>query len=212
MEWVKKAPEVSYRSIFRWGDKDKEKHPNDYTDLVHNNVSRLSRRYRGMSCTGLVTSQWEKSRFMDPYMRYDLMDFGIVLDTLECSTTWENLPHVYKTVRDACHKRPRTIVTSHLSHFYSQGANLYFIFIGKMEREEFRTYHQSIVDAIQKSGAAITHHHGIGRLLAPWFPGEIGKVGLGSLEAMKAYLDPNGILNPGVLGFDTQTKLKEKTK
>ncbi len=172
-----------------------------YASLVRRNVRNIARRFGAMSSTGFVTSQWEKSRFKDPYMRDDLMDFGVIIDTLECATTWKNLSHVYKSVRSVCHSRPRTIVTTHLSHFYPQGANLYFIFIGKMGKEEFISYHQSILDAIQASGAAITHHHGIGRLLAPWFPREIGPVSFGLLQAIKNYFDPRGILNPGVLGL-----------
>lgn len=181
----------------------------DYANLVRANVKRIARRSGGMNSTGFVTAKWEKSRFMDPYMRDDLMDFGVVLDTLECSTTWANLPVVYKRVREVCHKRPNTIVTTHLSHFYPQGANLYFIFIGKMDSTEFTAYHKSIVDAIQASGAAITHHHGIGRLLAPWLPAEIGAVGMGLLGAIKNYFDPNGILNPGVLGLNSNKRVKE---
>ncbi|MCE9596732.1 MAG: FAD-binding oxidoreductase [Spirochaetia bacterium] len=181
-----------------------------YANLVHENVKRIAHRFGAMNSTGLVTAKWEKSRFMDPYMRDDLMDFGIVLDTLECSASWENLPHVYKNVRAVCHSRPGTIVTTHLSHFYPQGANLYFIFMGKMARDEFLKYHSSIVDAIQASGASITHHHGIGRLLARWLPGEIGATGMGVIKAIKGFLDPHGILNPGVLGLGTQ-KTKGET-
>lgn len=199
LEWIMRlfGLKKNKRSLMiGWADGDAA-----YTDLVHENIQRICRRAGAMSTTGFVTSQWEKSRFLDPYMRDDLMDFGIILDTLECSASWKDLPAVYASVRAACHMRPNTIVTTHLSHFYPQGANLYFIFIGQMEREEFVEYHKSIVDAIQASGAAITHHHGIGRLLAPWFPTEVGPVAFGLLNSIKKYLDPQGILNPGVLGL-----------
>ena len=33
-------------------------------------------------------------------------------------------------------------------------------------RDRFRAYHATILDAIQKSGAAISHHHGIGKMFA----------------------------------------------
>ena len=52
-----------------------------------------------------------------------------------------------------------------MSHCYPQGANLYFIFMTKMQdEEEFRRYHATILDAIQKSGAELSHHHGIGKM------------------------------------------------
>ena len=87
-----------------------------------------------LTTTGYVTSRWEHGRFRDPYMREDLGDFGIVLDTLECGVNWTNLPRVWAGVRDYVHSRPRTICMCHASHFYPQGTNLYFIFIARMDR------------------------------------------------------------------------------
>lgn len=172
-----------------------------YANLVMRNVKRKARHFSAFPTTAYVTRKWEKGRFLDPYMRDDLMDFGVIIDTLECSTTWENLPHVHETVRRACHDHADVIVMSHLSHFYPQGANLYFIFIGKMDHEKFVSYHRTVVDAIVASGAAISHHHGIGRLLAPWYPDAVGPVAHGLMDHMKRYLDPAGILNPGVLAL-----------
>ena len=48
-------------------------------------------------------------------------------------------------------------------------------------------------------GGTITHHHGVGRLKAPFMVGELGEEGLGVLRAVKRALDPAGILNPGAL-------------
>ena len=48
-------------------------------------------------------------------------------------------------------------------------------------------------------GATITHHHGVGTDHQPWLAAEIGEVGVAVLRAAKAAVDPDGILNPGVL-------------
>jgi len=62
-----------------------------------------------------------------------------------------------------------------MSHFYPQGCNLYFIFMAKMDSlEEYLAYQGGILDSIQKSGAAMSHHHGIGKMTAPWLEGDIG--------------------------------------
>ncbi|MCB0895230.1 MAG: FAD-binding oxidoreductase, partial [Nocardioidaceae bacterium] len=47
--------------------------------------------------------------------------------------------------------------------------------------------------------ATITHHHAVGWDHKPWFAEEIGPVGVSVLRAVKADLDPAGILNPGVM-------------
>ena len=87
-------------------------------------------KYNGLPLTPFnVTKRWEHTRFTDPYMREDLNDFGIVIDTLECAVTWEQLPKVHAQVRAFIKQRPHTICMTHISHAYPQGANLYFIFI-----------------------------------------------------------------------------------
>jgi alkyldihydroxyacetonephosphate synthase len=173
------------------GDKDLGK-------LIHRKIRRICRRHGALYATGYVTRRWEHGRFRDPYMREDLGDFGIMLDTLECGVSWANLHHVWASVREVCHARPGTVCMSHASHFYPQGANLYFIFIARMDDlDEYRAYQASILDAIQRSGATMSHHHGIGRMTAPWLEGQIGTNQLEVFRALKRHFDPNNIMNPG---------------
>lgn len=182
---------------FTDGDKDAGR-------VIRKKIGRICRKYGGMSMTGTVTRSWEHGRFNDPYMRDQLQDFGIMIDTLECSVNWDNMAQVHKDVRAYVKSRPNTVCTTHLSHMYPQGANLYFIFISKItELDDFKQFHRGILDAIQKSGAAISHHHGIGKLFAPWLEGFLGSKELGAFKALKDYFDPNNIMNPGgTLGFD----------
>ncbi|MEE1820652.1 FAD-linked oxidase C-terminal domain-containing protein, partial [Streptomyces sp. BE20] len=49
------------------------------------------------------------------------------------------------------------------------------------------------------AGGTITHHHAVGADHRPWMPDEIGELGVRILRAVKAELDPAGILNPGKL-------------
>ena len=58
---------------------------------------------------------------------------------------------------------------------------------------------QAASDAIIESGGTITHHHAVGRLHRPWYDRERPEVFAEALRAAKRSLDPNGILNPGVL-------------
>jgi len=168
------------------------------------NVHRICRKYGGMSLTGIVTRAWEKGRFNDPYMRDTIHDFGIITDTMECSVNWSNMSRVHKEVRAYCKSRPKTICLTHMSHVYPQGANLYFIFIVQMtDPDEFRLFHAGILDAIQKSGASMSHHHGIGKMFAPWLEGSIGKNQFDVFKKLKQHFDPDNIMNPGgTLGFD----------
>jgi alkyldihydroxyacetonephosphate synthase len=161
-------------------------------------ASRVARRRGAMSLTGFATRQWERGRYSDAHLREDLLDFGLVIDTLETAVTWSGLDRVYRGVRALAESRPHTICMTHASHFYPQGTNLYFIFIVRPQGPgEYFAFRRAVVDRIVECGGSISHHHGIGRLFAPWMEAHLGEVQLGALRALKAYFDPGGIMNPG---------------
>jgi len=159
-----------------------------------------------------VTRRWEKDRFRDPYMREDLQDFGVLIDTLECAVNWSNLEHVHQSVRSFVKNHSNTICMTHLSHAYPQGTNLYFIFIAKISSiQEYLDLQYGILEAIQKSGAGISHHHGIGKQTAPWLEENIGTPALDVIRALKQHFDPENILNPGgTLGLDLTPQQRDK--
>lgn len=165
---------------------------------VARRIRKTCLSHGAMSTTGFVQRSWEHGRFRDPYLREDLQDYGIMIDTLECSVNWTNLETVHEGVRAYCHSRPRTICMTHMSHFYPQGCNLYFIFIAQIsEIDDYLAYQSGILDAIQSSGATMSHHHGIGKMTAPWLEGDIGHEGLEVIRALKRHFDPKNIMNPG---------------
>lgn len=186
----------------------------DFTKVVKRNIHRICKRHGAMYTTGYVTKGWEKGRFDDPYTREDLQDFGLMVDTLECSVSWDIMQKVYEGVRSYCKSRPNTICMTHISHFYPQGANLYFIFIAKMDKiDEYLKYQAGILDSIQKYGAAMSHHHGIGKMTAPWLEGQLGKNEMDVIRALKKHFDPNNIMNPGgTLGLDLPDEMKRFVK
>lgn len=175
-----------------------------FSKNVAKNIAKIALKHGAMPMTGYVTKSWEKGRFNDPYLRDTLMDFSVITDTLECTVNWSNMAQVHRDVRKVCHALPNTVVTTHMSHCYPQGANLYFIFITKMnDADEFKRYHTTILDAIQKSGAAISHHHGVGKMFAPWLEGYIGEKEYGVFKVLKNYFDPDYLMNPGgTIGLD----------
>jgi alkyldihydroxyacetonephosphate synthase len=178
------------------------------------NVRRVAKQYGGLWLSGLVCKGWEKGRFSDPYLRDTMQDFGLVMDTMECSVNWSNMSKVHREVRAYVKSRPKTICMTHMSHVYPQGANLYWIFIALMhDPEEYRKFHAGILDAIQKSGASMSHHHGIGKMFAPWLEGSIGRNEYAVFKALKKHFDPDNVMNPGgTLGFDLPEEAKRFLK
>jgi alkyldihydroxyacetonephosphate synthase len=93
------------------------------------------------------------------------------------------------------------LVGCHVSHAYLTGASLTFTVLARAhaggEEAQWRTAKDAASAAIVAAGATISHHHGIGRDHAPWAAAELGPLGASSLAALKAHLDPLGVMNPG---------------
>jgi alkyldihydroxyacetonephosphate synthase len=176
----------------------------DYTKLVKKKIMKIAKGFGAMYLTGYASKKWEKTRFTEPYMREDLQDFGIQIDTLEASVTWDNLHRVHEGVRACIKTRPATMCMTHASHFYPQGTNLYFIFIMRTsDTKEFVSFQRGVIEAIMKSGGSLSHHHGVGRMMAPYMDEYLGREQMEVLRALKRHFDPAGIMNPGgQLGLD----------
>jgi alkyldihydroxyacetonephosphate synthase len=165
---------------------------------VKKQLSKIARAHGGMSLTSYATRKWEHGRYSDVHMRDDLLDYGIILDTLETGVTWDNVMPLHDAVRSYVKRRPGTLCLTHASHFYPQGTNLYFIFILKpRDPEEFYELRSNVISKIVEHGGSISHHHGIGRMFAPWMDKHLGPAQMAVLRALKQHFDPNGIMNPG---------------
>jgi alkyldihydroxyacetonephosphate synthase len=151
---------------------------------------------------------WERGRYLGPYLRDDLLDAGVMAETLETAHTWSGLPGLYRGVKRGIAsaldgQRTPGIVMCHLSHAYPDGASLYFTFLARQrpgrELAQWRAVKTAACDAIVAAGGTITHHHAVGRDHAPYMRTEVGQLGLDVLRSVKERLDPAGVMNPGKL-------------
>ncbi len=140
-----------------------------------------------------------------------LISRGYMVDTMELTVSWTDLPALYPAVRDAIAATPGIISsTAHLSHSYSDGACLYFTFAGKaaadgpdaIEAMYVAAWNAGTTTALAHRGS-LSHHHGIGLNRARFMSEAHGTGATEVLHAIKKSLDPNGILNPGKLGMPT---------
>lgn len=135
----------------------------------------------------------------------DLLAAGLVVDTIEVSATWDRIGRLHEDVTAAIRRVPGILAASgHTSHGYTTGVNIYFTFIGQAKESDVqeRIYRESwhaAMEATIACGGSIAHHHGIGRIRRGYLERELGSAGLDVLRGVKRALDPNGIMNPGVL-------------
>jgi alkyldihydroxyacetonephosphate synthase len=168
----------------------------------------LVHEFGGLAVGRSPGEAWQAGRFAAPYLRDELLTHGVMVETLETATQWSSLARLHRAVGEAIAGALRAggtpgLVMCHVSHLYETGASLYFTLIARQregeEIEQWRAVKRAAGDAILAGGGTITHHHGVGRDHTPWMVREISPGGVGALRALKAELDPEGIMNPGKL-------------
>jgi alkyldihydroxyacetonephosphate synthase len=151
---------------------------------------------------------WLASRFSAPYLRDELLTHGVMVETLETATQWSNLIALHTLVESRIAQALRAcgtpgLVMCHISHLYETGASLYFTLLARqLQSDPIAQWHAvktAAGQAILDGGGTITHHHAVGRDHASWMERELGAGGVRALRALKAELDPTGIMNPGKL-------------
>jgi alkyldihydroxyacetonephosphate synthase len=147
--------------------------------------------------------RWFAHRHNISYKQSPIFASGGFVDTMEVATTWAQLNPLYHAVRDAL--SPSAWIMAHFSHAYSEGCSIYFTFAAAAEgRSASETLYKELwrqgLSAAIRTGATISHHHGVGLSKAAFMAKEHGE-SMSIYRLLKQQLDPAGILNPGKMGL-----------
>ena len=147
---------------------------------------------------------WMEHRNNVPEWR-DLLEQGLIADTIEVSGKWSQIDAIYEGVVAALKTVPDCVnASAHSSHVYRSGINLYFTFACMPEDasvmgDRYLQSWERALTATAHAGGGIAHHHGSGRLRRDYLHHDLGDNGLSLLRRLKQAIDPQGILNPGNL-------------
>lgn len=134
---------------------------------------------------------------------------GLLTDTFETATTWDNWPNFDALVRKRVGRVLRetmgesATLSCRFTHVYPDGPAPYYSFSGVAPRggeaEIWRQIKEEATASLVDAGGTVTHHHAVGRMHAYGWAQQRPPLFGDVLKSIKATLDPNGILNPGVL-------------
>ncbi len=157
---------------------------------------------------GDAADTWRASFLRGPYLQDAMIRLGVVADTFETACTWRAFPALYGEVTAAVRAALERacgggLVTCRFTHVYPDGPAPYFTFLGKAKRggelEQWAQVKEAASAAVLKAGGTITHHHAVGRTHRKWHAQERPALWGRALAAVKREVDPEGLLNPGVL-------------
>jgi alkyldihydroxyacetonephosphate synthase len=172
---------------------------------IHNICQSLGGRDLGRQAGEI----WWKQRY-DFYYPPFTPDLPELFGTLESTTTYDKILPLYEAKKKAIEEGYRewgATYTGHFSHWFPWGVMVYDRFYIKhppQDAHEALQLHNMIwADAARASlasGGVLNDHHGIGLKLGWLLPEQYGSAWQ-LLVDIKKTLDPNGIMNPGKLGF-----------
>jgi alkyldihydroxyacetonephosphate synthase len=140
-----------------------------------------------------------------------MIPFGIIVDTFESAITWDKFEAFHAGVMEGMTDIMKRItgdagsITCRFTHIYPDGPAPYFTFqtLGKGSLQDTLDQWRDIKWAANRLvtdlGGTVTHHHAVGRDHRPGYEAQTGALYRETLAAAKHRLDPDGIMNPGVL-------------
>ena len=185
--------------------------PAPITEATGKAISEAAARYEAKDMGSRLVESWFKTR-NDPAHEMDEPVYykrGLVVDTCEISASWSQIGNIYQAVIERLPDEMENLafIGGHSSHSYIQGTNIYFVFafIAEEGAESVKDDYMKLVSVIMeetlKRDGSIAHHHGSGKYRTQWMPQEHGS-SYPLLYKLKEMLDPNRILNKGVLLVD----------
>jgi alkyldihydroxyacetonephosphate synthase len=153
--------------------------------------------------------KWWNHRY-DFYYPPQSLKLPWMYGTTETVTTYDKIEKLYwsvKTAVEAAYTDWNVSFIGHFSHWFHWGVMLYSRFIieepPQDAQEALRLHNQvwnTAMTAVLENGGMINEHHGVGLKLARYMRRQYGPA-WNYLQTLKKATDPNGIMNPGKVGF-----------
>jgi alkyldihydroxyacetonephosphate synthase len=156
-----------------------------------------------------AAERWRTAFIRMPYAHEVTVPCAVVNDTFETAITWERFEALHDRIMAATRAAIRKAtgregsVTCRVTHVYPDGPAPYFSFhaLGRHGAlmEQWQTIKSAALDAVIEAGGTVTHHHAVGRDHRPWYDRQRPPLFAEALKAAKRAVDPQGLMNPGVL-------------
>ncbi|MBK7686767.1 MAG: FAD-binding oxidoreductase [Rhodocyclaceae bacterium] len=156
---------------------------------------------------------WRDTFIRMPYLRDPMIGRGAILDTFETAITWDKFDAFYAGVKEGMQRAIKKatgnygLVSCRFTHVYADGVAPYFTFsaLGSASANLDQSLaawceiKRAANDLVVGLGGTSTHHHAVGRDHRSGYEVESAPLFRSALAGAKAVLDPQGVMNPGVL-------------
>jgi alkyldihydroxyacetonephosphate synthase len=180
-------------------------------EAVQRSLSGTKKKGAGEEHRQGAAGEWRNAFIRAPYYRDVLVPLGVIVDTFESAITWDKFDAFHAGIVAGMEDLLKRVtgndgrVTCRFTHIYPDGPAPYFTFqvLGRGGLDaifgQWCEIKQAANALVTDLGGTITHHHAVGRDHRPGYEAQTSPLFRDTLVAAKHRLDPDGIMNPGVL-------------
>jgi alkyldihydroxyacetonephosphate synthase len=172
-------------------------------------VYAIASRHRGMKAGAENGRRGYQLTFTIAYIRDFMLEHYVLAESFETSVTWSNVVPLVENVKQRLWQEHtkrdlpgKPFISARVTQLYDTGVCVYFYF-GYYHKgvdrasEIYAQIERAARDEILRSGGALSHHHGIGKLRQGFLPQVLSDTALRWRREMKHALDPDDLFGCG---------------
>jgi len=168
-------------------------------------VKKIARKHGGLCAGSEIGKAGYDMTYAIAYLRDFAMTYGFLGDSFETFVPWSSLMAMITSTKECIEREHRQralpgtpLVSCRITQLYDEGACVYFYFCMNFTQVQnpsrvFDEIETAARRVIMKNGGSLSHHHGVGKIRAPFMdtvnPNNMKKV----CTALKNAFDPENI-------------------
>jgi alkyldihydroxyacetonephosphate synthase len=179
------------------------------TEVEADAIAELCTKHKGVDLGPSPARKWWEGQY-EPHTDRHAPAPPTIFGTTDACCTFDKIANLYRAKKATIEEgfsRYGARYTAHFSHWYPWGTMVYdrfYVDEPPDDPKEALKLHDQMWDAAVRTslrcGAVMNDHHGVGVKLGRFMREQYGET-FPLLQAIKAAWDPDGIMNPGKLGF-----------
>ncbi|CAG5125360.1 unnamed protein product, partial [Candidula unifasciata] len=168
-------------------------------------VYEIASKFRGIPGGADNGERGYMLTFVIAYLRDIAFDYCVVAESFETSVPWDRCLDLCQNVKERLYRECKDngiqyppYITCRVTQTYDSGACVYFYFAFNYRGISNPVHIYEHIEncgreEILANGGSISHHHGVGKIRKRWLRKTVGDIGVGSMQAVKQYIDPHNI-------------------
>lgn len=181
-------------------------------------IYNIGKKFNGIPAGETNGERGYTLTFVIAYIRDLGLDYGVVSESFETSVSWNRAYSLCRNVKTRIIRDITTrgikyyLVSCRVTQTYDAGCCIYFYmafnYMGLNNPVEvYEEIEEHAREEILANGGSLSHHHGVGKMRAAFYPEAVGNAGVSLYRAAKIHLDPQNIFAAGNLDPQYKSKL-----